>query len=192
MRTTVVVAEDDPLTRMDIVEILKEANYEIIGEASDGIEAITLCKNKKPDIVLLDIKMPLMTGLDVSKILKEDEVEVCTILLTAYNIEKYIELANRNHVMGYLLKPIAENYFLSHLKLIYKNYTKMKKLKIEVDKNKNQLESRKVIEKAKGIVRYSNGISEEEAYSELRTLSMKKRITMRKLCDSIVRAGEYE
>ncbi|MCS5422403.1 MULTISPECIES: ANTAR domain-containing response regulator [Psychrilyobacter] len=191
MKISVVIAEDDPLTRMDIVEILTEAGYDVIGEASDGIEAITVCKEKNPDIVLLDIKMPIITGLQVSKILADENFEGCTVLLTAYNIEEYINKASENKVMGYLLKPIEEKTFLSHLKLIFNNYKNIKSLKKEVKEIKETLDSRKMIERAKGIIMNSTKVSEDEAYRILREVSMTKRVSMLNLSKIIIATGEF-
>ncbi len=192
MKISVVIAEDDPLTRMDIAEILTEAGYDVIGEASDGIEAITVCKEKNPDIVLLDIKMPIITGLQVSKILADENFEGCTVLLTAYNIEEYINKASENKVMGYLLKPIEEKTFLSHLKLIFNNHKNIKSLKKEVKEVKETLDGRKVIERAKGIIMNSKRVSEDEAYKILREISMTKRIGMLNLSKIILMTGEFD
>lgn len=192
MKTRVVIAEDDPLTRMDIAEILTEAGYDVVGEASDGVEAISICNEKKPDIALLDIKMPIVTGLQVSKILSEGSSGVCIVLLTAYNIEEYIDIANKNQVMGYLLKPIEEKTFLSHLNLIFSNHKKIKLLKTEVNKTKEKLEERKIVERAKGIVMSSKSISEGDAYKILREMSMTKRISMPDLSEIIIATGEFK
>lgn len=192
MKTSVVIAEDDPLTRMDIVEILTEAGYDVIGEASDGIEAITVCQEKKPDIVLLDIKMPMITGLQASKILTDENFEGCIILLTAYNIEEYINTASKNKVMGYLLKPIEEKTFLSHLKLVFNNYKNLKCLKKEVKEIKETLDNRKLIERAKGIVMNSKKISENEAYKILREISMTKRLSILSLSKIILMTGDFD
>ncbi|WP_028856807.1 ANTAR domain-containing response regulator [Psychrilyobacter atlanticus] len=191
MKIRVVIAEDDPLTRMDISEILTEAGYDVVGEASDGIEAITECKEKNPDIALLDIKMPIITGLQVSKILSNEHFEGCTVLLTAYNIEEYINKATENNVMGYLLKPVEEKTFLSHLKLIYNNHRNTKSLKKEVEEIKETLVGRKIIEKAKGIIMESKKVSEDEAYKLLREISMAKRVSMLSLSKIILMTGEF-
>ena len=147
MKPRIVIAEDETLTRMDICEMLKEAGYDVVGEGSDGIEALKECRQKTPDIVLLDIKMPLMSGLDVAKILKEENQEVCVIILSAYNIREFIDKATENSVMGYLIKPIDEEIFLSKLKMIYCNYLKMKEFQEEAKKAKKKLEIRKTKEK---------------------------------------------
>lgn len=189
MGIKIVVAEDETLTRMDLVEILTDKGYEVIGEASDGLEAIEVCKKTNPDIVLLDVKMPLMSGLQAAKILKEEGFKGCVVILTAYNIKDYIDEATNNSAMGYLLKPIEEGIFLSQLQLIYSNFKQIVKLRDEIEIAKNRLEDRKKIEKAKGIVMEDKKISENEAYKLMRQISMSKRISMTRLSEMIIVSG---
>lgn len=192
MKPRIVIAEDETLTRMDICEMLKEAGYDVVGEGSDGIEALKECRQKAPDIVLLDIKMPLMSGLDVAKILKEENQELCVIILSAYNIREFIDKATENSVMGYLIKPIDEEIFLSKLKMIYSNYLKMKEFQEEAKKAKKKLEERKLIEKSKGILMENNNISENEAYTKIRNIAMQKRISMEEVAKIIIVSGGIE
>ena len=163
-----------------------------MGEATDGIEAVEICKKLQPDIVLLDIKIPYISGLKVANILKENNFKGCIIILTAYNIVEYIQEASNTIVMGYILKPIDESIFLERLKLIYKNYKLYDDLKKEVEETKKKLEERKIIERAKGIVMAKYTLSEEEAYKKMRDLSMQKRISMFKLAEIIIMTGGLE
>lgn len=188
----VVVVEDEVLTRLDIVEILKENGYDVVGEASDGIEAIEVCKKENPDIVLLDIKIPYISGLKVAEMLKEESFKGCIIILTAYNIAEYIQKASSTIVMDYMLKPIDEKIFVERLKLIYKNYKLYKDMREEVEETKKKLEERKITERAKGIIMVKYNLSEEEAYKKMRDLSMKKRVSMVKLSEIIISAGGLE
>ena len=192
MSLRVVVVEDETLTRIDLIEILKENGYDVVGEATDGIEAVEICKKLQPDIVLLDIKIPYISGLKVANILKENNFKGCIIILTAYNIVEYIQEASNTIVMGYILKPIDESIFLERLKLIYKNFKLYDDLKKEVEETKKKLEERKVIERAKGIVMVKYTLSEEEAYKKMRDLSMQKRISMSKLAEIIIMTGGLE
>ncbi|MBS9776030.1 MAG: response regulator [Fusobacterium sp.] len=188
----VVVIEDETLTRLDIVEILKENNYDVVGEASDGIEGLELCKKLKPDIVLLDIKIPHISGLKVAEILEKEKLESCVIILTAYNIAEYIKKASSTTAMAYLLKPIEEEIFVERLRLIYKNYRLYKDMKEEVEDTKKKLEDRKLIERAKGIVMVKYNLGEDQAYKKMRALSMEKRISLSKLSEIIILAGGLE
>lgn len=192
MNPKVVVAEDETLTRMDIVEMLGENGYDVIGEAADGLDALKLCKEKNPDLVLLDIKMPLMSGLKVAQLLKKENFPGCVVILTAYNIKEFICEATENSTMGYLLKPIDEDIFISRLEMIYKNYLKMADLKKQVQDAKDKLEERKKIEKAKGILMKNKKISEDEAYKMIRNISMQKRISMLDLANIVVVTGDIE
>nr|WP_314531251.1 response regulator [uncultured Fusobacterium sp.] len=189
MSLKVVVVEDETLTRIDLVEILKENGYDVVGEASDGIEAVEVCKKLQPDIVLLDIKIPYISGLKVANILKEEGFQGCVIILTAYNIAEYIQEASNTIVMGYVLKPIDEPVFIERLNMIYKNYKLYNDLKKEVEETKKKLEERKIIERAKGIIMAKYSLKEEEAYKKLRDLSMQKRISMSKLADIVIMTG---
>ena len=189
MSLKVVVVEDETLTRIDLVEILKENGYDVVGEASDGIEAVEVCKKLQPDIVLLDIKIPYISGLKVANILKEEGFQGCVIILTAYNIAEYIQEASNTIVMGYVLKPIDEPVFIERLNMIYKNYKLYNDLKKEVEETKKKLEERKIIERAKGIIMAKYSLKEEEAYKKLRDLSMQKRINMSKLADIVIMIG---
>ena len=189
MSLKVVVVEDETLTRIDLVEILKENGYDVVGEAFDGIEAVEVCKKLQPDIVLLDIKIPYISGLKVANILKEEGFQGCVIILTAYNIAEYIQEASNTIVMGYVLKPIDEPVFIERLNMIYKNYKLYNDLKKEVEETKKKLEERKIIERAKGIIMAKYSLKEEEAYKKLRDLSMQKRINMSKLADIVIMTG---
>lgn len=192
MSLRVVVVEDETLTRIDLIEILKENGYDVVGEASDGIEAVEICKNLQPDIVLLDIKIPYISGLKVADILKEENFRGCVIILTAYNIAEYIQKASDTTVMGYILKPIDEDTFIERIKLIYKNYKLYNDLRNEMEETKRKLEERKVVERAKGILMEKNNLKEEEAYKHMRDLSMQKRISMYKLAEIILSTGGLE
>ena len=189
MSLKVVVVEDETLTRIDLVEILKENGYDVVGEASDGIEAVEVCKKLQPDIVLLDIKIPYISGLKVANILKEEGFQGCVIILTAYNIAEYIQEASNTIVMVYVLKPIDEPVFIERLNMIYKNYKLYNDLKKEIEETKKKLEERKIIERAKGIIMAKYSLKEEEAYKKLRDLSMQKRISMSKLADIVIMTG---
>lgn len=190
MNKKIIIAEDETLTRLDIKEMLIENSYDVIGEASDGLDALKLCREKKPDIVLLDIKMPLMNGLQVAKLLKEEGFKGCIIILTAYNMREYIEEASQHYVMGYLIKPIDEEIFLSRLNMIYTTYLRLNMYRQESENAKNKLEERKYIERAKGKLMEKYECSEEEAYKKIRSLSMKKRISMLELSKIIIDSGE--
>lgn len=190
MRKTVVVAEDDSLIRMDLVEMLKENEYDVLGEAKDGLEAVELALKHTPDILLLDLKMPFLLGTNVAKILKEKEYKNCIIMLTAYSVENYIKEATEYDVSGYLIKPLDEKILLSQMDLLYKNYSEKIKLKNALELSERKLRERKMLEKAKGILMCKYSLTEDEAYTKIRKISMEKRISICQLSEIINTTGE--
>lgn len=190
MRKTVVVAEDDSLIRMDLVEILKENEYEVLGEAKDGLEAVELALKYTPDILLLDLKMPFLLGTNVAKILKEKKYNNCIVMLTAYSVENYIKEATDYDVAGYLIKPLDERILISQLDLLYKNYSEKIKLKNALELSERKLKERKILEKAKGILMCKYSLTEDEAYIKIRKISMEKRISICQLSEIINTTGE--
>lgn len=118
MTKRIVIADDEPVTRMDLSEILEDAGYNVVGSASDGFDAIELCREFKPDLVLMDVKMPLLNGLKAAKIITEEQLTNCVILLTAYSGQEFIEEAKKNlGVMGYLVKPINDRNLLPAIEI---------------------------------------------------------------------------
>ena len=190
MRKTVVVAEDDSLIRMDLVEMLKENEYDVLGEAKDGLEAVELALKHTPDILLLDLKMPFLLGTNVAKILKEKEYKNCIIMLTAYSMENYIKEATEYDVSGYLIKPLDEKILLSQMDLLYKNYSEKIKLKNALELSERKLRERKMLEKAKGILMCKYSLTEDEAYTKIRKISVDKRISICQLSEVINTTGE--
>ena len=186
MSNTIVIADDEPITRMDIKEILTEAGYNVVGEASDGFDAVELCRIHKPDLALLDIKMPLLDGLNAVNIISNENLAKSIVILTAYSSKEFIEKAKNAGVMGYLVKPIDERSLLPTIEIAIHKGNEIIKMKNEIKNTMSQLEDRKVIEKAKGILMKSHGILEDEAYNQIRKLSMNKRCTMKQIASIII------
>ena len=128
----VVIADDEPITRMDIKEILEEKGYEVIGEAADGFDAVELCKAKKPELVLMDIKMPLLDGLSAARIMMEEDVDAAIVLLTAYSEREFIDSAKDLGVSGYLVKPIDEKSLIPSIELAVARNREMRKLRRDI------------------------------------------------------------
>ena len=183
----ILIAEDELITRMDIAEIIKEAQHNVVGEASDGFDCIELCRKYRPDLVIMDIKMPILDGIKASKIIMEENIAGCIVLLTAYNDKEYVEEAKKVGVMNYLIKPIDEKSIIPAIEVALSRNEEMRATKSEVEKLEKKLEDRKIIEKAKGIIMHREKISEEEAYCMLRNMSMKKRCSLRTLAEIIVK-----
>lgn len=189
-RVKVVLADDEPLTRMDLRELLEEQNYKIVGEASDGFDAIEVCKETKPDLVLMDIEMPLLDGFCAAKILKDEEIVDTIIMLTAYSNRECIQKAKETGVSGYLVKPVSPSTMIPAIEVALAQSAEMRQLKKEGTEAKRQLESRKLIEKAKGFIMQEKKISEQEAYDYIRIISQTKKLSMKRVAEMILmRAG---
>ena len=182
----VVIADDEPITRMDIKEILEEKGYEVIGEAADGFDAVELCKTKKPELVLMDIKMPLLDGLSAARIMMEEDVDAAIVLLTAYSEREFIDSAKDLGVSGYLVKPIDEKSLIPSIELSVARNQEMRKLRRDIAKVSERLENRSIIEKAKGRIMERDGISEQEAYDFIRKLSLLKGMSMRRIAEILL------
>lgn len=186
MTKRIVIADDEPVTRMDLGEILEDAGYDVVGSASDGFDAIELCREFKPDLVLMDVKMPLLGGLKAAKIITEEDLTSCIILLTAYSGQEFIEEAKNLGVMGYLVKPINDRNLLPAIEIALSKSQQIEAIKKDANKARQQVEDRKVIEKAKGILIQKYDMSEEDAYKKIRKLSMNKRRSMKDIAGAIL------
>ena len=186
MKTRVVIADDDVITRLDIREALEFQGYEVVGEAADGIDAVELCADLKPDVVLLDVKMPVMDGLTAAKIIGGAGNDIAIIMLTAYNYKQFVDKAGEFGALGYLVKPVDEKSLTPTIEIAVKRLKEFRELKKTVEGQEKKLEERKIIEKAKGILIQNNSISEDEAYKYLRTISMNKRKTIVEVAKIII------
>lgn len=178
MRKTVVIVEDEPITRMDISEILTAEGYNVVGSASDGFDAIRLCEELNPDLVLMDIKMEMLNGLKAARILIEREISSCIVILTAYNTKEFIEESKEIGVSGYVVKPVDEKNLIPAIEVALARCEDMERMKLEIEQTNKKLEERKIIEKAKGILIHEKSISEDKAYQSMRKLSMDKRVAI--------------
>lgn len=190
MSKKIVIADDEPITRMDIREMLEEAGYVVVGEASDGFDAIEVCKKHLPNIVIMDIKMPLLDGINASKIIIQEGLADGIILLSAYSDTNFVEKAKDAGVIGYLVKPLDNKSLIPAIEVAMAKSNELKEMKNNMISIEKKLEARKVIEKAKGILMTQHGISEEEAFSMIRNLSMKKRVTMKDIAGIIIMSKE--
>ena len=184
---SVVIADDDPIIRMDLSMMLENAGYDVKGEASDGIEAVKLCEQYNPDIILLDIKMPLFDGINAAKEINSRDLCSCIIMLTAYSDDKFVEQAAKNGVMGYLVKPITQDALLPAVKMAITRAENIDTLEDEIDHQKKITAERKIIERCKGIMMKEEGLTEEEAYKKLQKIAMDKRCTMAEIAGMMIK-----
>lgn len=191
MGLRVVIADDEGITRADLRERLELKGYEVAGEAADGFDAIELCRRIKPELVLLDIKMPMLDGLSAAKVIHEQELAGCIVMLTAYSDSEFVKKAGELGVMGYVVKPIDDRHLIPTLEIALERSGEVQSLKRQLTKKEQQLEERKVVDKAKGLLMKSSGIGEKEAYEYLRTLSMNKRSSMKDIAEMIIMSHEH-
>lgn len=183
----IVVVEDELITRVDMVEIIEEAGYDVVGQAKDGFDAIELCRREHPDVVMMDIKMPMLNGLEATKIIREEGLADCVVLVTAYSDKKYIQEAKNLGVMNYLVKPFDESTLIPAIEMACGKQAELDDIKERLGKAEKKLDDRKIVERAKGILMEKNHLSEEEAYQSLRKLAMDKRTTLVNICDIIIK-----
>lgn len=185
-RIRVIIADDEPITRMDLRELLTEEGYTVLAEVADGFDAVETCKLYHPDLLLLDVKMPFLDGLSAAKIICEEDLADTIIMLTAYSEREFIEQAKVNGVSGYLVKPIDEKSLIPNIELAVARSREMKQLRKDMDKVSERLENRSIIEKAKGQVMDQQKMTEQEAYDYIRKLSQMKNLSMRRVAELIL------
>ncbi len=186
----VVIADDEPITKMDLNELLSEAGYEVVGEASDGFDAVEICRKKHPDLVLMDIKMPLLDGLAAAKIIRSENLAETVMMMTAYSEREFVEQAKDCGVGGYLVKPIDEKSLIPNIEVAVNRSREIGKLRKDIEKVNGRLESRAVTEKAKGLLMEQQKMTEQEAYDYIRKLSQTKHLSMKRVAEMILTKSE--
>lgn len=182
----ILVAEDETLIRMDLVEMLREAGYEVVGEATNGQEAIELAESLRPDIAILDVKMPVLDGISAA----EQIINIAPVLmLTAYSQRDLVERARDAGAMAYVVKPFTINDLIPSIEIAISRHLQMRTLSQEVANLHERLESRKVIDRAKGILMQALNLSEPEAFSWIQRAAMDRRITMKEVAEAVITPG---
>lgn len=181
----VVVAEDESLIRMDIVETLRESGFDVVGEAGDGEEAIRLCIELQPDLAVMDIKMPNLDGISAAKRLSELKIPV--VLLTAFAQKELFEQAAEAGAMAYVVKPFNPSDLLPAVEIAIHRHSEMKALELEIGDLTERLETRKLVERAKGLLMAKKLVPDEpEAFRWIQKASMDRRLTMRDVAKTII------
>ena len=183
-----VIADNESIIRMDLREMLEDAGHEIVGEATDGKRAVELTKKYKPDLVLMDIKMPEMDGITAAGKISEEGIAP-VLLLTAFSQQDIVEKAKGSGVLGYLVKPVREENLFPAMEIALSRWQEMKELEGELDKARDSLELRKTLDRAKGILMDAYSISGSEAYRPIQRYSMMKRMTIKDVAEAVVRSG---
>mgnify|MGYP000300397063 FL=1 len=188
MSIRVVIAEDEAIIRLDLKETLEEEGYDVVGETGRGDKAVELVRELRPDIAILDIKMPGMDGIEAARHITKDRI--CGVLvLTAFSQREVIEEARDAGALAYLVKPFQKTDLIPAIEVAIGRFREMQALNGEVDALEEQLEARKSIERAKGILRDTHAMTENDAYGFIQRGAMNHRTTMKAVADMII-SGE--
>jgi response regulator NasT len=179
------VAEDEALIRLDLVEMLLEEGYEVAGQAADGEEAVRLAGELRPDLVILDVKMPKMDGIDAATTIAGERIAP-VVMLTAFSQRELVERARDAGAMAYLVKPFAKHDLVPAIELAVSRFSELQALETEVAGLTERLETRKVIERAKGLLMSKQGLTEPEAFRWIQRTAMDRRTTMKAVAEAVV------
>ena len=188
-RTRVIIADDESLIRMDLREMLHTLGYLVVGEVGDGRSAVNLARELGPDVVIMDIKMPDMDGIDAARILTEERIAP-VILLTAYSQKDLVERAKEAGVVGYMVKPFRESDLVPAIEVALARFKEFEALHKEVNDLQLALETRKLVDRAKGILMDTQGLSEADAFRKIQKMSMNTRKPMKEVAEAIILARQ--
>ena len=185
----VLVAEDEAIIRLDLAEMLTEAGYEVVGQASDGEQAVALAASLKPDIVIMDVKMPVMDGISAAEQIGKERL--CpVVMLTAFSQTELVERARDAGVMAYIVKPFTASDVTPALDIALSRWAELKTLEAEVADLGDRLETRKAIDRAKGVLMTKLKITEADAFRWIQKTAMDRRMSMREVADAVVAGME--
>ena len=184
----VLIAEDEALIRMDLREMLEEEGHEVVAEARDGAEAVTLARASRPDIVFMDVNMPNVNGIEAAAAITAESLGP-VVMVTAFSQASLVEEAAKAGAMGYVVKPFSRNDIVPAMQVAVSRYTEMNLLSQQVGDLEERLETRKALDRAKGLL-MANGLSEPEAFHRLQKLAMDKRKSLREVAEAIITAHE--
>jgi response regulator NasT len=174
---------------MDLQEMLLNLDYLVVGEVGDGLSAVNLARELRPDVVIMDIKMPDMDGIEAAKILTEEHIAP-VILLTAYSQKDLVERAKEAGVVGYMVKPFRESDLVPAIEVALARFQEFEAMHKEIDDLQLALETRKLVDRAKGILMDSQGLSEAEAFRKIQKMSMNTRKPMKEVAEAIILAHQ--
>ncbi|OQY17201.1 MAG: response regulator [Anaerolineaceae bacterium 4572_32.2] len=188
-RTRIVIADDESIIRMDLREMLSNLGYLVIGEVGDGLSAVNLSRELRPDLVIMDIKMPDMDGIEAARILTEAKIAP-VLLLTAYSQRELVTRAREAGVVGYLVKPFQESDLVPAIEVALARFAEFNALEKEVGDLQEALETRKLVDRAKGILMDSQDLAEADAFRKIQKMSMNTRKPMKEVAEAIILAHE--
>ena len=185
---TVVIAEDETLIRMDLAEMLAEEGYDVVGQAGDGQKAIELAEELRPDLVILDVKMPVLDGIAAAEAIAGQRIAP-VVMLTAFSQRDLVERAREAGAMSYLVKPFSQSDLVPAIEMAVSRFAEIRQLENEVSDLTERLETRKAVDRAKGILQEQLSISESEAFRWIQKTAMDLRMSMREVADGVVTHG---
>lgn len=180
-----IVVEDEALIRMDIVETLREGGYDVVGEASNGEEAVALAREFKPDVVVMDIKMPVMDGITAAEHIAKERLAP-VVLLTAFSQTELVERARDAGAMAYVVKPFTPADLLPAVEIAASRFVEIRALENEIADINERMATRKTVERAKGILMEKMKLNEPEAFRWIQKTSMDRRLTMREVAEAVI------
>ena len=181
----VVIAEDEALIRLDLKEMLEEEGYAVVAEAADGEAAVEKVTALKPDLAILDVKMPILDGISAAERIAAERIAP-VVILTAFSQRELVERARDAGAMAYLVKPFTKADLVPAIEMAVSRYTEIKALDEEVNTLKDRLEVRKLLDRAKGLLQSEHGLSEPQAFRWIQKTSMDRRLTMRKVAEAVI------
>jgi response regulator NasT len=181
----VIVAEDESLIRIDIVEMLRDNGFDVVGEAADGEKAVALAEELRPDLVVMDVKMPLLDGISAAEILTKRHIAP-VVLLTAFSQRELVERAAEAGALAYVVKPFTPNDLIPAVDIALTRYQQITALEDEISDLAERLETRKVLDRAKGILNDTMGLTEPEAFRWIQKASMDRRLSMREVAQTVI------
>ena len=181
----VIVAEDEAIIRMDLIEMLREAGYNVIGEAANGREAISLARHLKPDLAILDVKMPEIDGISAAEVIVSEKL-AAVLMLTAFSQRELVERARDAGAMAYLVKPFSISDLTPAIEMALGRYAQIQALEAEVGELGERLEARKLVDRAKGVLIANLGISEPEAFKWIQKAAMDQRTSMSAVSEGVL------
>lgn len=185
----ILIADDEPLIRMNLGETLKDLGYLVVAEVGDGLSAVNMARQLRPDLALLDVKMPRMDGIAAARVLHAESLAP-VLLLTAYSSRELVVQAREVGVMGYLVKPIRETDLMPIIEVVRARWDERCSRQRELFDLRERLETRKVLERAKGYLMDSQGLREAEAFRKIQQLAMNSRKTMKEVAQAILLAQQ--
>ncbi|WP_033820212.1 response regulator [Kitasatospora sp. NBC_00374] len=189
--TRIVIAEDEALIRLDLKEMLEEEGYTVVGEAGDGATAVRLVEELKPDLAILDVKMPVLDGLSAAEQIHEAHLAP-VLMLTAFSQRELVDRARDAGAMAYIVKPFSKSDLVPAIEMAVSRYTEMRTLEEEIADLTQRLETRKLVDRAKSVLQTKFGLTEPAAFRWIQKTSMDRRMTMAAVAQAVIEEGDAQ